>query len=109
MLKDSLSSLKILLKTFHFLSLQGRVVKIKNEVKAFTFGFAVNSSSFCVLYEVTDLTIKGLSPFIFRQFCRELEDYSFINIMDDSGLENLKKTKLSYRPWRMINSYIALR
>jgi hypothetical protein len=109
MLKESFSSLKILLEVYPSLNLQGRVVKIDEKLKAFTFGFAINKLTFCVLYEVTDLRVKGLSQFIFRQFCRELEDYRFINIMDDSGLENLKKTKLSYRPLRLIPSYIARR
>jgi len=63
---------------------------------AFTFGFKLNKDTFCILYEITDLSIKGLSQFIFRQFCSELKNHRYINIMDDSGLVNLKRVKLSY-------------
>jgi uncharacterized protein len=69
----------------------------------------LDKDTFCILYEITDLTIKGLSQFIFRQFCSELKDYRYINVMDDSGLENLKRVKLSYRPLKVIPAYIVKR
>lgn len=109
MLKDSKKCLKILFKAFPFLNFCGRVIEINREIEAFTFGFKINSKTFCILYEITDLAFKGLSQFIFRKFCSELEDYRYINIMDDSGLNNLKRVKLSYNPLRLIPSYIAQR
>ena len=39
----------------------------------------------------------------------QLEDFKYINIMDDSGLEGLKKVKLSYRPAKLASAYIATR
>lgn len=109
MLTDSLSCLKILLKDYSDLDCIGRQVMVDDALGAFTFGFKLNSDTFCVLYEIADLSIKGLSQFIFRQFCSELKDYRYINIMDDSGLENLKKVKLSYHPVRLIPAYIVSR
>lgn len=109
MLEDSRSCLRVLLEDYGKLNFLGRVVKIKDKTKAFTFGFELNSETFCILYEITDLNIKGLSQFIFWQFCRELTKYKYINIMDDSGLENLKKVKLSYHPTRLIPAYIVTR
>jgi hypothetical protein len=109
MLEDGLRCLKVLLENYPSLGLIGRVVKINKEIKAFTFGFELNRDTFCILYEVTDLSVKGLSQFIFRSFCSELKEYKYINIMDDSGLENLKKVKLSYRPVRLIPAYIVIR
>jgi len=109
MLQDSGLCLDLLLKCYRGLGLIGRLVKIDGEVRAFTFGFRINQETFCILYETTDLKIKGLAQFIFWRFCRELKGYRYINIMDDSGLENLKKVKLSYRPLRLIPAYIAQR
>jgi len=107
MLEDSRCCLKEMLDNYPGLELIGRIVKINNEIKGLTFGFKLNSNTFCILYEITDLAIKGLAQFIFAQFCMELKDYKYINIMDDSGLENLKKVKLSYRPIKLIPAYIA--
>ena len=109
MLEDSRNCLKILMDDCRYLDVIARVVLIDKELKAFTFGFKLNKDTFCILYEITDLTIKGLSQFIFRKFCAELKDYKYINIMDDSGLENLKKVKLSYYPLKVIPAYIVKR
>lgn len=109
MLGDSRTCLKILLDNFRDLNFIGRIVKLDKEIKGFTFGFKLNPETFCILYEVTDLSIRGLSQFIFWKFCGELKDYKYINIMDDSGLKNLKKVKLSYHPISLIPAYIAKR
>lgn len=109
MLEDTKKCLKIALNNYADLGLSGRLVKINKEIKAFTFGFKLNRDTFCVLYEVTGLSFKGLAQFIFRQFCSELKDYKYINIMDDSGLEGLKKVKLSYHPLKLIPAYIISR
>lgn len=109
MLADSRRCLEVLLKKCYDLDCCGRLVNIDKEVKAFTFGFKLNQATFCVLYEITDRAIKGLAQFIFQQFCKEMREFQQINIMDDSGLDNLKKTKLSYRPISLIPAYIVLR
>lgn len=109
MIDDSLVCLKTLFNDYKGLDIIGRLVKVGNEVKAFSFGYRLNSETFCILYEITDLTIKGLAQFIFRRFCSELKDYRYINIMDDSGLENLKRVKLSYYPVKLIPAYIVKR
>lgn len=109
MMQDSFKSLKALLENYRHLDIMGRVVKINKEIKAFSFGFKLNQETFCILYEITDLSVKGLAQFIFQRFSSELNDYKFINIMDDSDLENLKKVKLSYRPIKLIPSFIATR
>jgi len=107
MLSDSRKSLAVLLYNYHSLDIIGRIVKVSDAVKGFTFGFRLNPRVFCILYEVTDLSIKGLAQFIFRALSAEAAGYTYINIMDDSGLENLKTVKASYHPERLIPAYIA--
>lgn len=109
MIEDNQASLEVFLKVHRKLDDPARIVLMNGQVKAFTAGFRLNKDTFCILYEITDLSIRGLSQFIFREFCRELKEYRYINIMDDSGLENLKKTKLSYRPRQLIPAYIVTR
>jgi len=109
MLEDSRSVLKVALPNYNKLGLRGRVVIISRRVRGYTFGFELNKETFCILFEIADLTVKGLPQFIFRKFSEELNGYSYINAMDDSGLENLRRVKLSYRPSRLVPSYIARR
>jgi len=106
MLEDNRKVIRTALINYKYLNLEGIVVRMGREIKAFSFGYKLNEHVFCILYEITDLAIKGLAQFIFRQFSQVLKDYKYINIMDDSGLENLRKTKLAYKPARLINAYI---
>jgi hypothetical protein len=109
MLQDSGLVLEGIFHNYKKLDYQGLVVKTHNRISGFTLGFKLNPDTFCIIYEITDLSFKGLAQFIFRTFCRQLPGYKYINIMDDSGLENLKKTKLAYHPVKLIPGYIATR
>lgn len=106
MLDDSKSAHRIGITHAEALGLVGRTVKINEKLVAYTFGYELNSDTFCILFEITDLCIKGISQFIFREFCRELSSsYRWINTMSDSGLENLKRVKRAYHPKQIISSY----
>lgn len=106
MLDDSRSAHRVGVSQAAALGLLGRVVHINGEISGYTFGYPLNADTFCILFEVTDLKIKGLSQFIYREFCKELMDtYRWINAMDDSGLENLKRVKNAYHPCQLIPSY----
>lgn len=109
MLEDNYSTHSLAMKHYKSLGLVGRIIKIDDKIKAYSFGFKLNKDTFCVLFEVTDLEVKGLSQFIFREFVRELNGFSLINVMDDSGLENLKEVKASYKPTRLEPSYAITR
>ena len=88
------------------LGLVGRVVEVEGRIVAYTFGYPLNAQTFCVLFEIADRQVKGLGAYIFREFCRELEPYEFINTMDDSGLDGLRRAKLAYHPIRLVESFI---
>ncbi len=109
MLKDGLVCLKRVFDNYKDFCYRGALVKTEGRVCGFSLGFPLNKDTFCISYEITDLKAQGLSQFIFRRFCEELSEYRYINIMDDSGLTNLKKVKQSYHPSRLIPSYIVTR
>ena len=101
----------LLLRHYDQLGLIGRVVKVNNEIKGYTFGFAVTPDIFCVHSEITDLKSKGCAFYLFSEFCGDqaLQDYKFINVMDDFGLSNIEKTKRSFRPDLFLHSYVMQR
>ena len=110
MLDDSRSAHRIGVSHAEALGLLGRVVRIEGEIRGYTFGYPLSTDTFCVLFEITDLGTKGLAQFIYREFCKELMGvYRWINAMDDSGLENLKRVKHAYHPIELIPSYNVLR
>lgn len=95
------------LKYYRELGLLGRVVYVNGKLSGYTFGYPVGNDVFCVLFEITDLSVKGLSIFIFNQLCQDevLRPYRFINAMDDSFQESLKKVKESFRPKILLPLY----
>jgi Fe-S-cluster containining protein len=89
------------------LGLIGRVVHVDGAIHAYTFGFELTASVFCVLFEVADRRIYGLAQFVFREFCREAagRGCTFINTMDDSGLRSLAQSKRAYHPVSLVPNY----
>ena len=111
MLEENRSVHELLLRHARPLGLTGRVVWVGGRIEAYSFGYAVNQDVFCVLLEIASLDIKGLAVYLFREFCRDkaLERFKFINVMDDFGMENMKATKLSFRPSILIPSWVVSR
>ena len=106
MLEDARSAHQIAIGHAEALGLLGRIVCIDEEIRGYTFGYPLNADTFCVLFEITDLKIKGLAQFIYREFCKELVDtHRWVNATSDSGLENLKRVKRSYHPIELVPSY----
>jgi len=107
MLQDAASAHRVILKSSNLLGLVGRVVCIDGTIRGYTFGYERSSDVFCILVEVVDRTVYGAAQFLFREFCREMEPYAFINTMDDSGLPSLACSKRAYRPVQMVPNYIV--
>lgn len=109
LLRDAESAHREALARAGELGLTGRVVRVDGELRAYTFGYERSRSVFVVLLEVADRSVPGLAQFIFREFCREAElrGYELVNTMDDSGLQNLARSKMAYRPWRLVPSSIV--
>ncbi len=108
-LEDAATAHRRALEDFMALGLTGRVVRLDGRIAGYTFGYPLRPGIFCVLLEVADLEITGLSAYLFREFCRELSGYETIHAMDDSGLARLRAAKLSYHPSKILTSYIATR
>ena len=89
------------------LGLLGLVAEVEGRPAAYTLGYPLSDSVFCILFEIADRDVRGLAQYIFREFCRSLARFEFINAMDDSGLEGLRRAKESYHPERIVPSYIV--
>jgi uncharacterized protein len=93
------------------LDMIGRVVEVNGQIKAYTFGYSVGNDMFCVLFEIADIRLKGLPTFIFREFCGDaaLKPYAFINVMDHFELNEVERTKMSFHPVILLESYVVTR
>ncbi len=96
-----------LLKFWKPLGVIARVLKSDGEIIGYTFGFALDESTFCIYAEIADLMIPGAAAYMFKSFCadRELTDFSRINTMDDFAMPNVALAKQAYHPSELIASY----
>ena len=100
MLEENRSVHRLVMEHDEALEIVGRVVEVDGELKAYTFGYRLNDQTFCVVLEIADWSVQGLAVYIFREFCAdvELKKYKFINVMDDFAMDEVKQTKLSFKP-----------
>ena len=96
-----------LLEFWRPLGLIARVLKVEGQVIGYTFGFALDESTFCIYAEISDLKIPGAAAFMFKSFCADehLKKYSRINTMDDFAMPNVARTKQAYHPSELVFSY----
>lgn len=78
------------------------VVFLGNRLSAYTAGVPLSQDTFGVLLEVTDLTIKGLSAYIFSTLCRQLDGFDYVNTGDAEGLPRLAESKEHWHPYKKI-------
>lgn len=81
------------------LEIQGLLLRIENQIVAFSVGCPLCEDTFLALFEKADWEINGAYPMINREFARHIAGkYTYINRAEDTGNEGLRKAKLSYHP-----------
>lgn len=91
---------------FEDLGFKGGLLRVDGEVQAFTFGEPVNSDTFIIHVEKALLKYQGSYPMINKTFAETIDEkFTYINREDDTGAENLRKAKLSYKPVFMEEKY----
>jgi len=98
LLDDSCRVQNFAFEYFRQLGIIGRIIKIRGRVAGYTFGYTLNNQVLCVFFEVCDYKFKGISKYIFSEFCREFSKFKYVNVLDDSGIESIRKTKLQFKP-----------
>ncbi len=91
------------------LGLRGGLLRADGEVVAYTFGEALNDTTFCTHVEKAYADVRGAYPAINREFAANaLSSYKFINREEDTGSEGLRKAKESYYPAVLLPKYRAV-
>ena len=88
------------------LQLVARVLEANGRMAGFTVGCPLHDGqTFHVMFEVSDLSVKGAAQYMFRELCREVQSFDRINAGSASDLDNLARVKESYRPSERLNSH----
>lgn len=102
------SALKSAFEHFFEENLVGGLIRVNGKVIAYSMGHPLNSDTFVVHFEKAFDDIRGAYQMINQQFALNCcEGYTYLNREDDTGLEGLRKAKLSYLPHTLLKKYDA--
>jgi len=94
------------LRKFSELALWGTIYYINGDPAGFIIGEALNDDTFCLHFAKASKSYHGIYEFMFNDTARQLQSrYPYLNLEEDVGNKNLRKTKSSYGPERILKKY----
>ncbi|MBP7221914.1 MAG: DUF2156 domain-containing protein [Sedimentibacter sp.] len=111
-LTDENCATKYFFKYFRELELEGGLIRVNNEVVAYTIGEVLNSDTYVIHIEKAFKDVQGAYTMINQQYAAWVKEkyphLIYMNREEDMGLEGLRKAKLSYYPDKMADKYRAV-
>ena len=90
------------------LSLKGGAIIHEGKIIAFSLGEKLNDEMALIHYEKADTAYEGVFAAINNEFIvNEWGGVKYINREEDLGIEGLRKSKLSYHPYKISETYTA--
>ena len=97
------------LEHFEELNFKGAVLKVAGKIQALTYGEQLNSDTAIIHVEKANGELKGIYAAINQEFLTYAwPDMTYVNREEDMGEPGLRKAKESYKPFKMIEKYIAV-
>ncbi len=83
-------------------------IYIDGKVEALSVGGIINSNTMGVHIEKANTDFRGLYQIINMEFCKHMPAHiKYVNREEDMGLPGLRKSKLSYKPIKLLEKYTA--
>ena len=94
------------LQKFSELALWGTIYYIDNKPAGFIIGEALNKDTFCLHFAKASKKYHGIYEFMFNDTAKRLQSqYKYLNLEEDMGNKNLRRTKSSYGPELLLKKY----
>ncbi len=94
------------LRHFSELALWGTIYYIESKPAGFIIGESLNADMFCLHFAKASRKYHGIYEFLFNDTARRLSgQYRYLNLEEDLGNKNLRRTKASYGPERILKKY----
>ena len=103
-------SMHYAMEHFDVLNLLGGAIVADHKIIAFTYGSPVNHKTFGVHVEKADIRYEGIFSVISQEFANHIpHQYVYINREEDLGIPGLRKSKLSYHPYLLLEKHTAVK
>jgi uncharacterized protein len=94
------------LQKFSGLALWGTIYYIDDKPAGFIIGEALNKDTFCLHFAKASTKYHGIYEFMFNDTAKRLlSKYKYLNLEEDMGDKNLRRTKSSYGPELLLKKY----
>jgi len=94
------------LQNFSGLALWGTIYYVEGKPAGFIIGEALNKDTFCLHFAKASTSYHGIYEFMFNDTAKRLlSQYKYLNLEEDMGNKNLRRTKSSYGPELLLKKY----
>lgn len=94
------------LQNWESLKLKGGIIKINQNIIAFSFGEEINNKMALIHIEKANAQYAGAYQIINQQFLKNAFNHlEYANREEDLGIEGLRKAKMSYHPIFLVEKY----
>lgn len=94
------------LQKFSGLALRGTIYYIADKPAGFIIGEELNKDTFCLHFAKASTTYHGIYEYMFNDTAKKLQSqYKYLNLEEDMGNKNLRRTKSSYGPEFLLKKY----
>lgn len=94
------------LKKFSGLALWGIIYYIDDKPAGFIIGEPLNADTFCLHFAKASKNYHGIYEYMFNDTAKKmLSKYKYLNLEEDMGNKNLRRTKSSYGPEFLLKKY----
>lgn len=105
---NELKGIEASLINFDLLDFKGAIIRIENNIAAFSLAEQINDDSVVIHIEKANIFYNGIYQAINQQFlANAFSNLTFVNREEDLGIEGLRLAKMTYNPIRFIKKYNA--
>ncbi len=104
--KNDFEQCREALQNISELALWGTIYYINGNAAGFIIGEALNHNTFCLHFAKASKKYHGIYEFMFNDTAKRLQSqYKYLNLEEDMGNKNLRRTKSSYGPELLLKKY----
>ena len=101
-------ALDVAFDNYKELGIIGLIIYIDNDVAGFIIGVMLNDDYVDAMIEKGNIIYKGIYKVLNSEFPKMcINEFKYINLEEDLGIEGLRNMKLLYHPSHLIKKYVA--
>lgn len=86
------------------------ILEVEGKIAGFCLGERLPTNVGAIYFQKADISYRGIYPLLDNLFIKKhFSDLPFVNKQEDMGLEGLRKSKMSYHPYMLVERWKAVK